>query len=445
MMDLAEDAVGLAPEDRPGHREGSVPCWHVLVADDDEDVHRATELALFGQAIEDRPLAFVHAYSAAQALQLVTQDPRICVILLDVVMERPDAGLQLVKQLRAELGRRDVRIILRTGQPGYAPEIDTVRHYDIDDYCTKSEMTNVRLFTALTTAIRSYRLITELQQQRDELSRANAALDALRVHEQAQAERLLGAERELRLAHETMEQCVAQRTRELSEAVGQLEFFNRVVSHDLRGPLGGIASISELIGTELERGNLPVVRDRLSLMESHTRRLARLVEDLFNLTRVSSGRLAHVVQPLDAAVAEAIEVLGLSTPAERIACVSIEPLPTLGIDRALMRQVFVNLIGNALKFTSHLDGPRIEVRAHRQGDEWVVAVADNGRGFDARRAGDLFKPFTRLHGGDVEGSGIGLTIVRRIVERHGGRVWAESPEGGGARFCFSLPPHATPA
>jgi signal transduction histidine kinase len=255
----------------------------------------------------------------------------------------------------------------------------------------------------------------------------------------------LGAERELRLAHETMEQCVAQRTRELSEAVGQLEFFNRVVSHDLRGPLGGIASISELIGTELERGNLPVVRDRLSLMESHTRRLARLVEDLFNLTRVSSGRLAHVVQPLDAAVAEAIEVLGLSTPAERIACVSIEPLPTLGIDRALMRQVFVNLIGNALKFTSHLDGPRIEVRAHRQGDEWVVAVADNGRGFDARRAGDLFKPFTRLHGGDVEGSGIGLTIVRRIVERHGGRVWAESPEGGGARFCFSLPPHATPA
>nr|WP_297350481.1 ATP-binding protein [uncultured Caldimonas sp.] len=446
MIDLTEDALGLAPEDRLlGRGDVPAPRWHVLVADDDEDVHRATELALFGHTIEGRPLAFLHAYSAAHALQLMTEEPGICVILLDVVMERPDAGLQLVKQLRADLGRRDVRIILRTGQPGYAPEIDTVRHYDIDDYCTKSEMTNVRLFTTLTTAIRSYRLITELQQQRDELSRTNVMLETLRAHEQVQAERLLGAERELRLAQQTMEHCVAQRTRELSEAVGQLEFFNRVVSHDLRGPLGGIASISELIGTELERGNLPVVRHRLSLMESHTRRLVRLVEELFNLTRVSSGLLTHTSQPLDAVVVEAIEVLGLSVPAERLACVSVQPLPTLQIDRALMRQAFVNLIGNALKFTSHLDDPRIEVQAHRQGNEWIVAVVDNGRGFDARRAGDLFKPFARLHGGDVEGSGIGLTIVRRIVERHGGRVWAECPNGCGARFCFALPPQAAPA
>ncbi|WP_395699409.1 putative bifunctional diguanylate cyclase/phosphodiesterase [Aquabacterium sp.] len=143
--------------------------WKVLIVDDDEDVHQATELALRGVHIEGRALEFLHAHSAMQARALVAAHPDIAVALLDVVMESPDAGLQLVRHLREELNRRALRVVLRTGQPGYAPEIETIRSYDINDYKTKAELTRVRLYTSLTAAIRSYRQILALEQTRNGL------------------------------------------------------------------------------------------------------------------------------------------------------------------------------------------------------------------------------------------------------------------------------------
>ena len=154
-----DDLILIDEDDAPGSPDvGDVmQAWRVLVVDDDQDVHRATELALRGLQVEGRPLSLVHAYSAAEARAAVEAVPDLAVILLDVVMETEDAGLQLVRHVRQDLQREAVRIILRTGQPGYAPELDTIRHYDINDYKTKSELTRVRLFTSLTTAVRSYR------------------------------------------------------------------------------------------------------------------------------------------------------------------------------------------------------------------------------------------------------------------------------------------------
>ncbi len=140
--------------------------WKVLVVDDDDDVHHATELAMRDVIVEGRHIRFLHATSAAAAHALLAAHADIAVALLDVVMETPDAGLRLVQQARGELGRDALRIILRTGQPGYAPELETVRSCDINDYRTKSELTRVRLFTSLTAAIRSYRQIVALQQTR---------------------------------------------------------------------------------------------------------------------------------------------------------------------------------------------------------------------------------------------------------------------------------------
>jgi signal transduction histidine kinase len=436
----ADHTEGYLPlaEDDPA-AEHQAEHWRVLIVDDDEDVHRATQLALHDVVIEGRPLSFLHAYTAAEALAILSADPTISTLLLDVVMETPDAGLQLVQRLRQDLGRSELRIILRTGQPGYAPEIETVRDFEINDYCTKAEMTSIRLFTSLTTAIRSYRLIVDLQRERDELQRLNASLEELRAAEKAQAEKLLSAEQALRLAHETTEQCVLQRTQELSQIVGELESFNRMVSHDLRGPLSGIAGISGLIQTELDRGDIERVRRWLSMMESHTLRLTRLVDDLLNLARSTKGELVRAPQPIGRVLADALDLLALSAPPGQLSAVSAEGLPELPVDAGLMRQVFVNLIGNALKFTRAVDAPCIEVRAEQQAGQWVFSVADNGTGFDAQRVAELFKPFGRLHGPHYEGSGIGLTIVRRIVERHGGRVWAENRPEGGARFCFTLP------
>jgi signal transduction histidine kinase len=114
-------------------------------------------------------------------------------------------------------------------------------------------------------------------------------------------------------------------------------------------------------------------------------------------------------------------------------------LPALDCDAVLLRQVFVNLLANALKFTRDAATPTIVVQAEHRGGGWTVTVQDNGVGFDPQRAADLFRPFSRLHGARFEGSGIGLTIVQRIVERHGGRVWAEGRPGAGASFHFTLP------
>jgi diguanylate cyclase (GGDEF)-like protein len=159
-----------------------VKAWRIFIIDDDEDVHSATTFALSNLEMQHRPLEFVHAYSAVQAREMLWVETEIAVILLDVVMEQDDAGLQLVHYIREVLKMADVRIILRTGQPGYAPEIDAIRDFDINDYKTKSELTRIKLFTTVTAAIRSYEQIRAISASRrglDLIVRASTELMAL--------------------------------------------------------------------------------------------------------------------------------------------------------------------------------------------------------------------------------------------------------------------------
>src|SRR6201998_4680312 len=159
------------------------PAWRVLIIDDDPDVHTATTFALTNLEMQNRPLAFLHAYSAAEARQLLKQESDIAVILLDVVMEQDDAGLKLVRYIRQDCGMTEVRIILRTGQPGYAPEMDAIRDYDINDYKTKSELTRIKLFTTVTAAIRSYEQIRKINDSRRGLSQiVHASTQLMTLH-----------------------------------------------------------------------------------------------------------------------------------------------------------------------------------------------------------------------------------------------------------------------
>jgi len=162
-----DDLLELLDDDGPaGDGAATGPAWQVLIVDDDDDVHHATQLALRDLSIEGRPIALLHAHSGQEARTMIEANDDLAVVLLDVVMESPDAGLQLVREVRQVLHREAVRIILRTGQPGYAPELDTIRHYDINDYRTKSELTRVRLFTSLTVAVRVYRQMRAHEQTR---------------------------------------------------------------------------------------------------------------------------------------------------------------------------------------------------------------------------------------------------------------------------------------
>ena len=149
--------------------------WRIVVVDDDPDVHESTSYGLRGLEVEGRGLQLLHAYSAAEALQMLRDETGVAVVLLDVVMETEDAGLATVGAIREGLGLANLRIILRTGQPGQAPEIETIRRYDINDYKTKSELTRTKLYTALTTAIRSYDQLCRLDASRRGLEQIVAA------------------------------------------------------------------------------------------------------------------------------------------------------------------------------------------------------------------------------------------------------------------------------
>lgn len=171
----AHDDLVFADEAAVSAAPAACPAWRILVVDDDADVHSTTTFALANVEMQGRPLAFLHAYSAQEAFDLLQRETGIAVILLDVVMERADAGLHLVRRIRDELGLHDVRIILRTGQPGYAPEMEAIRGYDINDYRTKSELTRTKLYTTVAAAIRSYQQIRALDTNRLGMERIVAA------------------------------------------------------------------------------------------------------------------------------------------------------------------------------------------------------------------------------------------------------------------------------
>lgn len=174
---LDEAPIASAPA------QGTRQTWRILVVDDDADVHSTTTFALSSLEVQGRPLEFLHAYSAREARELLARVPGIAVVLLDVVMEQPDAGLHLVHHIRETLGLTDIRIILRTGQPGYAPEMDAIRDLDINDYRTKSELTRTKLYTAVAAAVRCYQQLHALSLGRVALERiARAGAELMNLH-----------------------------------------------------------------------------------------------------------------------------------------------------------------------------------------------------------------------------------------------------------------------
>jgi signal transduction histidine kinase/cell division protein FtsL len=254
--------------------------------------------------------------------------------------------------------------------------------------------------------------------------------------EQRVAER---TEEILRL-NEELEERVRTRTEELESALRHMESFSYSISHDLRSPLRAVNGYAEILREDFGPSLPPEAHEYLGKMSGNVTRMGDLIDDLLTFSRLNRKPLLIKSVDVAALARKVLEELEVEREGRTIEVI-IGDLPSCPADPSLLKQVFANLIGNALKYSRRREKARIELGSFLRDDSPVYFVRDNGEGFDMAYAVKLFGVFQRLHShADFEGTGVGLAIVHNIISRHGGRVWAEAEVGKGATFFFTLPP-----
>lgn len=246
-------------------------------------------------------------------------------------------------------------------------------------------------------------------------------------------------EQEVLNLNSDLEKRIEERTRELKEANKELESFSYSVSHDLRAPLRAIHGYSQMLFEDYEsKLNSEGIR-LLNAVKFNAKRMGQLVDDLLAFSRMGKRGLNKTMIDLTTVVNDVLNEL---SPEEKARTkITVNPLGTVIADDAMVRQVFQNLISNAVKYSSKKENPLIEIGSQQIDGELTYSVKDNGAGFDMAYYNKLFGVFNRLHQQEeFEGTGVGLAIVQRIIQRHGGKVWGEGKVNGGAVFYFTLSP-----
>lgn len=409
------NATAPQPSLKVSHQQPTA--WKVIIVDDDEDVHQITRFVLDGYRYQNRDLVLLSAYSGQEALELLAKNEDTAVILLDVVMESHDAGLKTVQRIRDDLKNRFVRIILRTGQPGYAPEKEVIIKYDINDYKDKTELTDDKLFSAITTSLRSYSDMVLL-----ELFRAD------------------------------LEQKVEERTRELQEKNQRLEQLNRekneflsIAAHDLKNPLFSIQGFSHLVKTSYDKLDKEQIREFMDLIESGSERMFLLIKNLLDVNMIELGNMNIALEAVD--ISSLIEHLLFNykdkTQKKNIT-VTYQPLDNNQVfsDAAATQQVLDNLISNAIKYSPF--DKEISIKLIDTDTHIRCNITDQGQGLSPAEQSKLFTKFTRLTPKPTDNehsTGLGLFIVKKLIEAMHGTVGCQSEVGKGSCFYIELPKH----
>jgi len=373
----------------PNHAEGPV---RLLLVDD-----KPENLDSLRAALEDPSYELITANSGTAALEQLLKH-EFAVVILDVKMPGM-SGFETATLIRGRERSQHTPIIFLTAHMG--DEAATIQGYKLGavDYLTKPARAEV-LRAKVAVFADLYRVQRQLQRQLDETQRLNG---------------------------------------ELAAANRELETFSYSVAHDLRAPLRHIAGhASLLLQSSILTANSED-RRALDRICAAAVKLGQLIDGLLEFSRVSRTQLRASSVQLDRLVHDVQHDLEPESH-DRAVVWKIAPLPEVKGDRVMLRQVFANLLGNALKYSRGRNPAVIEVDCHQTPRETVVAVHDNGAGFDMKYADKLFGVFQRLHREEeFEGTGIGLASVQRIIQRHGGRTWAEGKVDEGATFFFSLP------
>jgi two-component system, sensor histidine kinase and response regulator len=382
-------------------QEGPV---NILLVDD-----KAENLLALESILDEPAYTLVRATSGQEALLALLSD-NYAAIVLDVQMPGM-SGIELAQLIRARKKTQHIPILFLTAH-GDDSAVAGYRAGAVD-FLTKPLQPAV---------LRSKVAVFA------ELFRKSSALEA-EIEEHRQAEQRIGE----------LNQELSRRIEQLAAANAELEAFSYTVSHDLRAPLRQVSGFVTLLEEGLHDRKSGSDAYFVQMIQRAVERMGQLIDDLLTFSRMGRADLNRRDVNVTGLVAEVRDTLSPLVNGRDIVW-KVGGLPEVKGDAAMLRQVFANLLDNALKFTRTRSSAEIEIGSRTEQEEHIFFVRDNGVGFDPRYADKLFGVFQRLHSGtEFEGTGIGLASVRRIVQRHHGRCWAESELGKGAAIYFSLP------
>lgn len=402
------------------HQKNGIKYWNVLVVDDEEDIHSVTRMSLKGFVHLDREINFLHAYSGAEAKQLLMENQDIALILLDVVMENNHAGLDVVKFVRNELKNHMSQIILRTGYPGQAPEREVIVSHEINDYKTKTELTAFKLFTVTLAGIRAYNSLKQL----DDLRR--------KLEDKVQ-------ERTLELEKKNM------RIMEMDQM--KTRFFSNI-SHELRTPLTLInGPLEDMLMSGIED---ETERDKVEMMYRNGLRILGLINQLMDLSKIDAGSLKldlveyNVIKVLKMIARSFIPLSERKNIQYRMEIPSQELQCYFDYDK--LEKIFTNLLSNAFKFTG--EGGQVVCRVKildkmdgQPAPGIEISVEDSGAGIPQDQVEKIFDRFYQVEGSwkhSSGGTGIGLSLTKELVDLMHGTIQVNSSQSG-STFRLEIP------
>lgn len=389
--------------------------WKVLVVDDDDDIHVVTRLALKRFNISESGIELIHAYTAQEARDLLLKHPDIAIILLDVVMETPTAGLELANYIRNDLGNNQIRIILRTGQPGYAPENKVIKNYAIDNYELKTELTSDKLFNLLLASARTYEAMETLEYRSRQL--------------------------ELKVNQRTHQ--LAKRTRELEEANATKDKFFSLIAHDLKNPLSSLMMGSQALSEGYQNYTPDEIRQLSGSMFQSVSHLHKLLENLLEWARAQTGSIKYEPETISLQfIVMEMTMFFAQTVANKQICLKTQVPETHEVyaDPNMIRTILRNVVSNAIKFS--LPNTEIHLKSNLQSKFVELSIKDHGVGIPQKHIHELFRIDTNYHTEGTakeKGTGLGLVLCKEFVQLNHGKIHIHSQQDQGTTVYITLP------
>jgi signal transduction histidine kinase len=399
------------------NQTGSDKFWKVMIVDDEKSIHDITITSLKGFMFEGRGLLFLNAFSGQEAVALFHLHPDTALLIVDVVMETQNAGLNFVHYVREKLKNHVVQVVIRTGQPGLAPESDVISKYKINAYYSKTELRIQKLISLFTTSLRTFDISVRLE---------------------AELEKRREAEQKLISLNKTLEEKIEERTRQLARANQLKSLFLANVSHEIRTPMNGIIGMADLL---MDENLTPDQKEYARIIQSSAACLLAIINDILDISKIESGQVIFEQRSFSVKmlIHEVISLFRFKAGENKLDLIFdvSEDMPHFLVgDETRIKQILINLVGNAVKFTEQgfiRLAARIE---NKDRDECLLffEVEDTGPGIDDTYKDRMFDPFSQQDASinrKYGGTGLGLAISRHLARLMDGdvEVYNKKPHG----------------